>query len=366
VVGEGDDGSVTYELTSGDTVTYDVWGRPRQVVAGGRVTERVFDEGGNLVELRTPTGDYRIERTAAGRVASIDVDGVSVDVEWHGELITALRTSTGSTYRFAYDEAGRLTEASHGPQTWIYSYDSAGRLETVDAPAGMTRYRWDEASRPIATVVGSGGEIQYEWFDDRLAAIVDVDGTRTEVIWDDDHQVSLGLSGPDGDLTITRDNFGRVSAYRLPDGTDVEIGYGPDGVEQISIGNHTELWTYDKGQIASITTDGDTYQVDWASPGVPRRIKNDRGPVFDSTIDSAGRITEVLDSHGEPHATFTWDRFGIHRVTTSEAELEIDRDKNGHVTRVVAGDQEFAIEYDDGAVTRLSADNTSIEFGYSD
>lgn len=344
-------------------VARDEWGRVTRVTIDGRTTTRSFDDAGNLGSLVTPSGTYTITRTPAGRIASLNAAGVTVDVDWHGDLLLGLRTSTGTELGFDYDASGRLVEARQGPLRWGYSYDEGGRLALVRAPSGTTSYTWDSASRPTSTELWSGDVISYEWLGDVIAAVSGGE-TRTDVTWDDQQRWSTAVSSSDGTLELERDSEGRLTSYRIPGGSPVSLSYGTDGLAEISTDGHTERWTYNDGELATIAVGDETFDIEWAAPGIPRRISSAGTVLVDATVDAAGRITSVTDSSGTSIAEFAWNQFGLTHASTDGKTLEVERTREGQLTELTTSSGALRVEYADGVMRAISAGDTSVEYEY--
>jgi YD repeat-containing protein len=360
------DGTITYTVGSGSSVTYDEWGRAVRVEAGGNVVERGYDPEGRLVSLAGPSGTYAIAYTPAGRVRSVEREGVFVEVEWYGDLLTRLSASTGSIYEYGYDSGGRLASAVHGPQRWEYAYDDGGRLSVVHSPGGSTRYTWDEASRPVSTLLGSGSEITYEWLGDLIMAVDDPDRGPSTVTYATDTSFAVEVVTPDGTLTLDRDGQGRVTRYGLPDGTTAEVTYGPDGVASIVADGVSEQWSYAGGQLSQVVVGDDVYDVDWIAPGLVRRITRGDEVIVDVAVDDSGRVAAVRDGDGIESAAFRWDEYGITSAVLDGNELIVRRDGEGRIAGVVTSEQVLEIDYNDGAPVSFVVDGSTVTYEYAE
>lgn len=361
-----DDGTLTYVDVFGGSVTTDEWGRILMVDAGDRRTERAYDDAGRLVMLREAGEQFDLTYTAAGRLSSVELDDVVIDVEWHGDLVTAITTSEGSDYRYDYDPSGRLVSASHGLLEWTYEYDDAGRVASVSSPAGTTGYTWDDVGRPAETRLGSGDRYEYVWDGDHLESIVAPDGEVTSLAWADGAVVAV--ADDDGELELEYDSAGRIAGYRTPDGTRVTVGQGSDGVSSITVGDRTEEWAYRDGQVSEVRIGEARFSLEWAAPGVLERVLDDEGTVLiDVRIDDRGRVTTVDDEDGERLARFTWDRFGVEEAVIDEQSLRIERDGEGRVESFRTEDGfEVDVARSGGVLERVAVGDDLVDFEYAD
>lgn len=378
-----EDGTLTISAEDGSSVTYDEWGRVLRVEANGVVTTRDYDADGRLIELVEPGRTTRLMYTPGGRIRSIDVDGVQLDVEWHGELMTALIEPDGTRVEYRYDEAGQLARIDVGPLRWEYTHDPAGNLTAIDGPAGRMEFDWDAAGRPEHTRLPSRETRTFEWDGRDLLAMIEPDGSTMELVRNADGRV-VALMSEDGTLTIEHDDEGRVVGYRLPGGAVGEVDHevsgddsGDDsGVTRIRLEDHVEHWRTDPvtGLITEVLIgDGDGDQqrfgLEWLAPGLLAGVELDGASVLATVSDERGRITTVamIDGNEEDlRASLTWDAYGISTAVIDGADLSIGRDGAGRVERIVAEDVDLRILRDDGAPSVIASPVAIQEFEFAD
>lgn len=363
---QNSDGTYTRSDVSGVTETADRWGRVIRIEAGGRVTEREFDEAGRLIRSVGPDGAVGTTYTPAGRVATVSVDGVEISVQWAGELMTSLEMSTGTSYKFEYDRAGRLTTTLQGGLRWDYEYDSDGSLTKVRTPTGPLAYRWSDTGRPIATVLPSGAERSYQWdANGEILSVSSADGEEVKIERNDSGRVEIVRVG-DSATRVEFDDEGRITSYRIGDGPKVSVSYSAEGVSALAVGDTVELWSYSEdGVIESVTRGEDRFTLDWAAPGLLRTVSRGSSVLAVASIDQGGRVTEVLDHRGESVAAFDWSSLGVSSAVVGSDSLRIERDAEGLLTSVIDRNEVLAeFSYLQGVLSRLGVGEREIDFRY--
>lgn len=173
-----------------------------------------YDQRGNRVELREPTGTTSYQYDALNRLTqvaypaagSLPATVVSYQYDAVGNRIGEVITTTTTSRRtFSYDSQNRLT--SEG-----FQYDANGNL----VRAGANRYVYDGANRLLASVVVSGSTvITTSYGYDGLGNLVQqtINGVTTELVLDERSPLAVVL--------------GEV---RSDGQEDLLYAYGPSGV----------------------------------------------------------------------------------------------------------------------------------------
>ncbi|MFE2752567.1 LamG-like jellyroll fold domain-containing protein [Actinosynnema sp. NPDC059335] len=172
------------------TRAYDPLDRP--VAAGGPDGDNTYtyDDRGNLLSARGPSGSADFAYDADGRpTARTDAAGTSTFGYSGGRLATVTDGLTGTTQRYGYDVAGRLSTVDYGAgrvrahgfdelgrttsdvlrntggatvSSVTYRYDDNDRLIGKTTAAGEQSYRYDLAGRLVSWTSGAG-TVDYAW-----------------------------------------------------------------------------------------------------------------------------------------------------------------------------------------------------------
>ncbi|MFJ6671242.1 LamG-like jellyroll fold domain-containing protein [Actinosynnema sp. NPDC091369] len=173
------------------TRAYDALDRP--VLAGGPDGDNTFayDDRGNLLSSRGPSGNADFAYDADGRPTSrTDAAGTSTFGYAGGRLSTVTDGLTGTTQRYAYDAAGRLSTVDYGAgRVRTYGFDELGRvasdvLRNAEAKTvAAVTYRYDHNDR-LTGKTTSAGEQTYRYdLAGRLTAWTSPAGT-VDYAWD--------------------------------------------------------------------------------------------------------------------------------------------------------------------------------------
>ncbi|MCF6525063.1 putative T7SS-secreted protein [Streptomyces sp. JJ36] len=146
----------------GETVTLerDALGQVVRKDAGGAVTTFAYDPAGRLTEAAGPDAEVRLQRDRMGRIKAEMVDGrvLSHSYDALGRR-TRRVTPTGAVSSSTYDSAGNRTALDASGHTLDFAHDAAGR-ETArrigDAGLALAQV-WDPAGRLTAqSLTGPG------------------------------------------------------------------------------------------------------------------------------------------------------------------------------------------------------------------
>jgi RHS repeat-associated protein len=167
--------------------------------ADGHATEYVYDEHGNLKEIKPPKP---IEPTKI----TVDADGrpeVIKDGEGHTETLSydpldrvteAVYAGVGfeRTVKYSYDADGNITKRADPAGTTKYTVDKLNRLTKETLPSAATNaYEYDSASN-LTEFVDSGGETKYEYNGlNELKKMIEPGPIATEFEYDRDHRLKV-------------------------------------------------------------------------------------------------------------------------------------------------------------------------------
>ena len=356
-----------YRYRSGRLARFDDWGRLVELQADGRSTEREYDDAGRLLAVAlADVRTFALTYTSAGRIASVSDGTVTADLMWHGDLLTAVTTSTGSSYRYEYDTSGRLLSTEAGPARWEYRYDDAGNLSHVMAPSGVLTYEWDELGRPTQSLI-SGQMLNYEWEGDGFD-LLSVSSPEQSVIGferDSDGRV-IAMDTPDGRATFEYSAGGLVG-YRLSGGADVSVAYSSDGsVASVAYGDVTEQWEWRDGALRTVTIKDVRYDLEWLAPGVLASVTRDGTTLMRLEATTPGQVTSVHDADDKVVGAFEWSSTGLRRADIDGWVMEVDYDSELRPVRLSADDATATSTYDAGQLVGMSVGDTSITGTYTD
>jgi RHS repeat-associated protein len=147
-----------------------------------------------------------------------------------GRAITLAPGAGLSPVSWTYDTLGRVSQVTHGAQSWTFAYDAQHRpVSRTDALGGQTRFEYDAADRITRIVPPSGNAVRF---------VYDLDGNRTSVIMP---------SGAIHDMGYTP--AGRDATYLPPGGAVTARTYDEDGMPALTIlaDGRLRQSTYDAG-----------------------------------------------------------------------------------------------------------------------
>ncbi|MEU2359777.1 LamG-like jellyroll fold domain-containing protein [Streptomyces noursei] len=295
-------GNLTEQITGGGRTTV-----TREVDSVGRTTRSVldpkglnrwttygYDQGGRLVEEKTPLATKRVTYDTAGNPATETVDDGKRQV----------------TSRYAYDQRALL----------VSSVSPRGSEAGAKAEDFTTSVRYDELGRPVESI---SPQVQAEQGGTAAKAV-----TPTTLIGYNTFGEATATRDPNGAVTRTEvDRLGRATAVTLPD-------YTPSGGQKITAVQRT---AYDGvGRITS-TTDplgrvigyaydqfshltGKTLPMQQAVAGLPQL--NDKSGWFKSTTGGLPQIPEKAN-------WFTWTPTGLPLSATDPHGARVEATYDG-------------------------------------
>ncbi len=318
----------------------------------GVSTRWVWDERGLIHERITAAGTSReaVERFAHnldGLISSYaDPNGNARSYAYDGYLHNAsMQSPDGTTARWAFDRAGRLTRADVEDGAGIlrerhrFDYDALGRVmrvrQRVIEPDGIA----------VATLAN---EVAYDR-DGHPVALIDADGGRHDIAWNAAEDV-VSVTDPSGDPTLFEYDPRGLMTRMTSVGTDTATGatsvvshsFAHDALGRLTsatdgLGN-ADRYTYDgRNRLTQLERPAgviEEYAYDLAGRMTQRRIARVRPngiPLSDVVelvgYDLAGRPVRLRDGGGN--------------------EIEITRDAMGDATRIDLPDFTYAqYEYD--------------------
>ncbi|WP_186768099.1 DUF6531 domain-containing protein [Streptomyces qinzhouensis] len=264
--------------------TYDPVGRlAAESDFDGRTTRYSYDAAGQPLTRTNAAGEtIAYTYNAVGRLSAKDVAGERTE--------------------YAYDDAGRLTEAVSASSRLTRTYDASGRLTVETVDGRTTRYRYDTLGRRTFRSTPTGATTRTLW--DEL-------GNRAGLRVDDDHLLAFG-----------HDVLGREIRRTLGDHFTLDSGWDP-------LGRLTSQ---------TLSTDHGTLhqrQFDYRSDGHPVSVTDGAtGHSVHYGLDPLGRPLTVTDRHTSEN--YAYDAAG-NQTHAARAGAPSDVDATG--SRVFDGTQ---------------------------
>ena len=235
LVGKCEDGVAT-------AYAYDAWGR--------RVRRTVKDSNGEVVSDETRAYD------AAGRLASIKMDGQSV--EWRYDRLDRVERQIvdGREIVYSYTKHGRLSTKTlmgeNGPVSELrYWYGKDGRIVARRANGELRKFFYD-ARGPLARVSDEEGNVLEDYIYDAAGNILEkiVRGRKTRYEYDAANQL---VSSVDADGLETRYAYDAAGRMVKEGARTYRYGY-LDKVLAVADGKERRTFTYHvDGQLATAT-----------------------------------------------------------------------------------------------------------------
>ncbi|WP_175962278.1 DUF6531 domain-containing protein [Burkholderia pyrrocinia] len=256
-----------------------------------------YDLTGRLSNL-THSDGYRLEVAYHGRdrrperIVLHDADGgvrTLVDYGYQNGMLTHVASFQFGQFHYAYDERGWMTQWRDTDQTDV-------------------RYRYDTAGRVVETGTRQGYHTGRFAYEDGRTRVIDVDG---EWIYDyNDEGLVTAETDPLGHCVVSEWELGRLMARIDP------------------LGRKTDYRYDDLGQLVSVTeSSGRTIGFEYDDAQLLTSVGLPHGDRIKLEYDHLRRLI----ARTEPDGTKTTYRYG----------------PNGELLRIVAGDRETRLDYDD-------------------
>lgn len=339
---------------TGQSWRWDADGRCTEFIdPSGRSTLYSYDEAGRLTGMRTPGLDPLSASWGAGGLEAVRAGDLGL--AWPRRDLAVEHTSEGdaveASTRIERDPQGRITAVSTGGSTTRYGYDAAGRLTSaVTEVAGhVTERRWsyDAAGRMVAES-GPDGRLEYSY--DAAGQLVTA-------------------SGPEGIRRYGYDEQGRRVRCQGPDGEVTEWAWSPTGaLAGITVTRKGvepqihRLWTDALGEPAEV--DGTTLWWDTAS-AVPGLTAVGDVPVARAPGGLTGAGGRWQAAGWRPgRATDPGDPWGVGMLSGAEGALPAGVGLTGSGSLSVAGLEMLGARvYDPATRGFLSVDPLAPELG---
>ncbi|RQU88677.1 hypothetical protein DF133_17760 [Burkholderia cenocepacia] len=254
--------------------------------SAGRLSGMVHS-GGYRLEIAYPGRDRRLQR-----IVLHDADGGSrtlVDYDYQHGMLTHVASFQFGQFYYAYDEHGWMTQWRDTDQTDV-------------------RYRYDTAGRVVETGTRQGYHTGRFIYEAGCTRVIDVDGEWTYAY--NDEGLVTAETDPLGHCTYSEWELGRLMARIDP------------------LGRRTDYRYDERGQLTSVVeSSGRTVGFDYDDEQRLTRARLPNGGTIKLEYDHLYRLTARTESDGNK----TTYRYG----------------PRGELLRVVQGDRETRLDYDD-------------------
>ncbi|WP_083761159.1 RHS repeat-associated core domain-containing protein [Pelobacter propionicus] len=366
------EGSYVRTFRDGLTQTFNASGQLTAISDANGNTTTLAYSGNDLATVTDSTSRNLTIGSSDGRIIAIqDPAGRMTSFAYSGNLLTSVTDPAGTSWRFVYDEYGRMIRKTDpGNNTSENGYDAAGRnISSTDAE-GRTKtisYNatgsssvtekdgsvWTHAydptlNVPTATTDPLGNTVRRSYdAKGNLLSITDPDGNTTRYTYDAANN-PLTVTDPLGNTTsYTYDSLGRVLTITDPDGRITINSYDERGnlLRSVDPTGGAYLFAYDAaGNLTSVTdprgnrvgyvydtyntiaaiTDqnGKTIRFSHDISGNLLTMKDPDGKITTYSYDALNRLVAITDPLGTT-TKFTYDNLGNRTAVT---------DGNGNLT----------------------------------
>jgi len=299
------------------TYQYDDFGRQiSETDANGKITQRFYDEHGNLKRTESPNGH---------------IVSYTYDHSRNGLLSTQTAKLSGTDpspdiTSYDYNALGQITQVTTPEVTYTYGYDNANRLATITDSRGNKTLTYDYSP---------GGQLNY---------VADSDGKRTDFLYDAASRLTAMLAANGDRVNFIFDAGGRLRETSIPDGLKAQYSY--------DAGNNLT-------KLVNSTNQGIISQHDYTYDASGRRethLENIAGTTTDYkySYDNLDRVTRVEKDTGATLVEqYSYDQFNNRRTRQPnggstyfykhDAAQQLDEIRIGSDTGTLATD----FQYDD-------------------
>lgn len=311
-----------------------------------------------LGEMSDSVG-IRVERSVDGEVIGLRHQrGRGISFEYVDGHVARALTSDGKHCDYLYDDLGRLCEVRTKEGVLRqYEWDDNSLLRAVTSADGVREVEneYDECGRVRCQRTRFGREVVFRYLPGGVTAVTDRDDSRANVWVSDNRGRLLGVVDADGNRqSMSYDQYGNVVLSRDRAGQETVHIYDQRGRRTQSVlpsGGRVSLeWDAHDRLTTMMTEEGSVLRYVYASDGdrQPCQIIDPLGAVT-SLEWMGGLLKRVTDPEGV-FVGFEYDEYGDLIATSNPdgAVARIIRDASGRVIEAVSPG---------GAVTRLTYDD---------
>lgn len=340
-------------IETADTLDGAVTGSTKYAFEGGRLTgatsdgaqvEYSYDAAGRLLKVRD-AGETWEATYLGGQLSATSHNGettrIGYDIDARANSFTK---ADNVTTKWTYDDADRSIGRAIGDAAASFSWSASDRLEEYRSPDG-SRWTWayDEAGRITEATEPGGALTTYEYELGSVARVrtTDSENDRDDRFAYDSRGLLLSAKTDAGEFKYVYDATGRPVSV---DGSDKEQwGYDALGnVTSVTSGSDVFKIRYDTtGRVESITGQEKSIRATWTADHLSKVEASGRDPLR-VTTDEQGRLTDI-DWNAETAIELAWSDDG--------ATLDL-RQRDGEAA------QRYKLE--GGYLAAYSSDQTSI------
>jgi RHS repeat-associated protein len=364
------------------TIERDADGLPvRNVEANGTVTERVYDDRGNLLTRRRTTAtalELRYEPRFNQITQITDEAGHQTFFEYDDQgNRTRTTDSLGHVATATFDSQGLVqTRTDENGNLTTFTYDAIGNLETLTDPLGIvTRFTRDVVGNVTAITEGLGtpeertSTLTYDVLD-RVRSETDPTGGLLRGVYDPAGNLVEAI-GPGGELTrLSYDASDRLVGLDDPLSGSTSLMRDDNGnlVELIDSLGRTTVLAYDATDQLIAMTDalGNSQEKTYDALGNVLTLEDARGGVTRFTYDFLGRLIQQVSPLGRT-TLFAYDvRDNLVEVTDPSGQaIQLSFDALSRPVRVITPDNLIEATYDAvGNLLTITDDDSALEFVY--
>ncbi|MBK8258048.1 MAG: RHS repeat protein [Polyangiaceae bacterium] len=295
--------------------------------------ERTYDEDQYIVAESNGAGEVWVtERDDEGKITKlIDPAGNETVLEAMSPQLLRRVDPNGLETRFLSDAHGGLVRIENERGAVFIERDVHGRVVQVSGGDGViAAFRYDAHGNRTDVVDSRGGKVKYKF--DSLGRVLE----RTD------------LNGP---MRFDRDELGRLTRIRFPDGTErlFELDVSGNVVRDTNADGRTTTYEWTGvGQLgAVITADNERWEFDHDLDGRLVQVKNPRAERYRFEFDRLGRVEREIPFDGRV-IEYGYDAAGrVSRIQFPDGTYrELSYDPLGNLTESRAHDGTLTYQCD--------------------
>lgn len=330
----------------------------KAVGARGQVTERTFDEHGNVATQTDPLGNvWTWVRDAAGRILKeTSPEGHTIETKYDpGGREIEITDAAGGTTTIGRDARGEIEWVKDQLGAYrLFTRDERGcAIQVIDERSALHGFEYDAHANCLTRVLPTGARYQYQYdFWGRMIATRTPSGNEARYAYTPNGRLSEVVSF-DGNVTRYRyDAIGNLVATLFPDGSVSYAEYAghnwlsrlihPDGAE-IRVRRNREGW------IESFENErGERHNYTLHLDGLVAEERDFVGISHRYGYDELGRVTSIDEGQGVHE--FAYDGIGQLKDHTAPdgGQRHFEYDQRG----------EFTLAVQDGVSLRWQTDAT--------
>lgn len=279
-----------------------------------------YDSTGQFASSQLDGGASKLAYSypADGKTTIMDaVHGVTSILVNDGLLPVQIVDPLGNVTTYQYDASFDLIGTTDPlGRTRTFSYDSRGNVtQTVDPAGNQLLLTYDPAFSQLTSFQDSRGNQTTFALDGNgnVTSEVYPNGTSESYAYSESGLPSSSTDAKGQVISYTYTPFGQLQTVTYPDNSSANYAYDGEGnLTSATNSTGTITLTYDTGnRLLSKTYPGSrTLQYKYNSGGQRIQMTNADGQSTDYTFDSAGRLSQVLNSTGQAVVSYQYDAVG--------------------------------------------------------